>query len=52
MRPPNADAVRLVSFGRPLPDLPPGRVAVLDEPGDLLAVYEDGRPSVVMAPAT
>lgn len=44
-----ADAARLVSFGRPLPDLPDGLVAVLDGVGDLLAVYDDGRPSVVLA---
>jgi tRNA pseudouridine55 synthase len=49
----DADAARLVSFGRPLPaDLvPDGLVAVLDASGDLLAVYEDRRPAVVMAPA-
>jgi hypothetical protein len=42
-----------VSFGRPLPPevAPDGLVAVLDASGDLLAVYEDRRPSVVMAPA-
>ena len=47
----DADTARLVSFGRPLPDLAGGPLAVVDEAGDLLAVYEDGRPSVVVAPA-
>jgi tRNA pseudouridine55 synthase len=47
----DADTARLVSFGRPLPDLPEGLVAVLDVAGDLLAVYEGGKPAVVMAPA-
>jgi tRNA pseudouridine55 synthase len=48
----DADAARLVSFGRPLPDLAAdGLVAVLDDTGALLAVYEDRRPSVVLAPA-
>jgi tRNA pseudouridine55 synthase len=49
----DVDAARLVSFGRPLPPevAPDGLVAVLDAGGDLLAVYEDRRPSVVMAPA-
>ena len=47
----DADAARLVSFGRPLPDLPSGLVAVVDAHGDLLAVYADARPSVVVAPA-
>ena len=47
----DADTARLVSFGRPLPDLAGGPVAVVDEAGDLLAVYEDGRPAVVVAPA-
>lgn len=47
----DADAARLVSFGRPLPDLPHGLLAVVDDAGALLAVYEDGRPAVVMAPA-
>jgi tRNA pseudouridine55 synthase len=47
------DGARLVSFGRPLPAdvAPDGRVAVLDASGALVAVYEDRRPSVVMAPA-
>lgn len=41
---------RTVGFGRPLPGLPPGVVAVLDATGDLLAVYDGGRPAVVLAP--
>ena len=46
------DGARLVSFGRPMPDLAvDGLVAVLDAAGALLAVYEDRRPSVVLAPA-
>jgi tRNA pseudouridine55 synthase len=48
----DADTARLVSFGRPLPDLGlDGLVAVLDDAGALLAVYEDRRPSVVLTPA-
>jgi tRNA pseudouridine55 synthase len=45
------DDARLVGFGRPLPGLPAGTVAVHDGDGELLAVYEDGRPSVVVAAA-
>lgn len=47
----DADAARLVSFGRPLSGLPSGLVAVLGGDGDLLAVYDEGRPAVVMVPA-
>jgi tRNA pseudouridine55 synthase len=45
------DMVRAVGFGRPLDGLPPGPVRVLSAAGDLLAVYTDGRPAVVLAPA-
>ena len=41
-----------VSHGRPIDGVPPGIVAVLDDHGGLLAVFEDGRPAVVLAPAT
>lgn len=41
----------LVGHGRPLPDLPAGTVGVRTAAGDLVAVYEDGRPAVVLAPA-
>ena len=40
----------LVGHGRPLEGLPPGIVGVVHD-GDLVAVYEDGKPSVVLAPA-
>jgi tRNA pseudouridine55 synthase len=42
---------REIGYGRPLADLPSGTVAVLGGDGALLAVYEDGRPAVVLAPA-
>jgi tRNA pseudouridine55 synthase len=47
----DAEARALVSHGRPVPGLPDGTVGLLDVDGDLVAVYEDGRPSVVLAPA-
>lgn len=48
----DAEAVTAIGFGRPLPGLPAGTVAVRDADGRLLAVYEDGRPAVVLAPAS
>jgi tRNA pseudouridine55 synthase len=47
----DADALVLVGHGRPLPDLPAGTVGLRDAEGRLVAVYEDGKPSVVLAPA-
>ncbi|HVF32118.1 MAG TPA: tRNA pseudouridine(55) synthase TruB [Acidimicrobiales bacterium] len=47
----DADSLVLVSHGRPLAGLPAGTVGVRHPDGDLVAVYEDGRPSVVLAPA-
>jgi tRNA pseudouridine55 synthase len=47
----DADMVTAVGFGRPLPSLPAGTVRVLGPGGDLLAVYTDGKPDVVLAPA-
>jgi tRNA pseudouridine55 synthase len=41
----------LVSHGRPVGGLPAGTVGLLDADGQLVAVYEDGRPAVVLAPA-
>lgn len=41
----------LVGHGRPLSGLPAGTVGVRSAAGDLVAVYEDGRPAVVLAPA-
>ncbi|HEX4979054.1 MAG TPA: tRNA pseudouridine(55) synthase TruB [Acidimicrobiales bacterium] len=42
-------AARDVSHGKPLAGLPGGAVRVVGPDGDLLAVYEDGRPAVVLA---
>jgi tRNA pseudouridine55 synthase len=47
----DAEQLVLVSHGRPLPGLPAGTVGVRNADGDLVAVYEDGKPSVVLAPA-
>jgi tRNA pseudouridine55 synthase len=47
----DAGARALVSHGRPVPGLPSGTVGLLDADGELVAVYEDGKPSVVLAPA-
>lgn len=47
----DADQLVLVGHGRPLADLPAGTVGVCNGAGDLVAVYEDGRPAVVLAPA-
>jgi tRNA pseudouridine55 synthase len=47
----DADQVVLVSHGRPLDGLPAGTVGLLDPAGALVAVYEDGKPAVVLAPA-
>ena len=47
----DADQLVSVGFGRPITDLPPGTVGLLDADGRLVAVYEDGKPSVVLAPA-
>ena len=46
-----AEQLVAVGFGRPLPDLPAGTVGLRNEAGDLVAVYEDGKPAVVLAPA-
>jgi tRNA pseudouridine55 synthase len=40
----------LVGFGRPVPGLPDGTVALVHGE-ELVAVYEDGKPAVVLAPA-
>jgi tRNA pseudouridine55 synthase len=48
----DAAMVAAVGFGRPLPSLPAGTVRVLGpDDGALLAVYTDGKPAVVLAPA-
>lgn len=47
----DAGQLVLVGHGRPLPDLPAGTVGVRDADRRLVAVYEDGKPSVVLAPA-
>jgi tRNA pseudouridine55 synthase len=47
----DADALVLVGHGRPVPGLPAGTVGLLDGDGRLVAVYEDGKPAVVLAPA-
>jgi tRNA pseudouridine55 synthase len=47
----DAAGAREVGYGRPLADLPSGTVAVLGPDGSLLAVYADGKPAVVLAPA-
>jgi tRNA pseudouridine55 synthase len=47
----DAEQLVLVSHGRPLAGLPAGTVGVRNADGDLVAVYEDGKPSVVLAPA-
>ena len=47
----DADQLVSVGFGRPITDLPPGTVGLLDGDGRLVAVYEDGKPAVVLAPA-
>jgi tRNA pseudouridine55 synthase len=47
----DAEQLVLVGHGRPLPGLPAGTVGVQDADGRLVAVYEDGKPSVVLAPA-
>lgn len=47
----DADQLVLVGHGRPLDGLPAGPVGVRSAAGDLVAVYQDGRPAVVLAPA-
>jgi tRNA pseudouridine55 synthase len=47
----DADQLVLVGHGRPLDGLPAGTVGVRSAAGDLVAVYEDGKPAVVLAPA-
>ena len=47
----DAEMAAAVGFGRPLPSLPDGTVRVVSDGGSLLAVYTDGRPAVVLAPA-
>lgn len=46
----DAETLVLVGHGRPVPDLPAGTVGVRSASGDLVAVYTDGRPAVVLAP--
>ena len=43
------DAARDVSHGKRLADVPAGTVRVVGPDGRLLAMYEDGKPSVVLA---
>jgi tRNA pseudouridine55 synthase len=45
------DMVREVGFGRRLDGLPAGTVRVIGPDGALVAVYTDGKPAVVLAPA-
>jgi len=45
------DMVTAVGFGRRIDELPAGIVAIRDTGGRLLAVYEDAKPAVVLAPA-
>lgn len=47
----DADTVVLVGHGRPVPGLPAGTVGLRSPAGDLVAVYEDGKPAVVLTPA-
>lgn len=47
----DAETAEVVGFGRPVPDLPAGVVRVLGPGGTLLAVYDGGRPAVVLAAA-
>jgi tRNA pseudouridine55 synthase len=47
----DADMVREVGFGRRLDGLPAGTVRVIGPDGALVAVYTDGKPAVVLAPA-
>jgi len=47
----DADQLVLVGHGRPIADLPAGTTGLRDADGRLVAVYEDGKPSVVLAPA-
>lgn len=44
----DAETLVLVGHGRPVPDLPTGTVGVRSASGDLVAVYTDGRPAVVL----
>ncbi len=45
------ETAQAVGYGRPLPGLPAGVVRLLGPGCSLLAVYEDGRPAVVLAGA-
>ena len=47
----DADQLVLVGHGRPITGLPDGTTGLRDADGRLVAVYEDGKPSVVLAPA-
>ena len=47
----DAEQLVLVGHGRPVAGLPDGTVGLRDADGRLVAVYEDGKPSVVLAPA-
>ena len=47
----DADTAEVVGYGRPVPDLPAGVVRVIGPNGALLAVYDGGRPAVVLAAA-
>lgn len=44
----DAETLVLVGHGRPVPDLPAGTVGVRSASGELVAVYTDGRPAVVL----
>lgn len=44
----DSETLVLVGYGRPIPDLPAGTVGVRSASGDLVAVYTDGRPAVVL----
>ncbi len=47
----DADGLVAVGFGRAIAGLPEGMVGLRNAIGDLVAVYEDGKPAVVLAPA-
>ncbi|MDQ3107866.1 MAG: tRNA pseudouridine(55) synthase TruB [Actinomycetota bacterium] len=47
----DADGLVAVGFGRAIAGLATGMVGLVDGEGRLVAVYEDGKPAVVLAPA-
>jgi tRNA pseudouridine55 synthase len=47
----DSEQLVLVGHGRPVAGLPDGTVGLRDPDGRLVAVYEDGKPAVVLAPA-